>query len=96
MAYARMGNDSSVYIYMDVRGHLHCCFCDIFQECFMAYSTDEMVEHVQQHIERGDDVPDYLIPDLWEDDRENFPEDRCIQLDQTIAPEGIEGPKETD
>lgn len=75
VSYARFGQDGSdVYVYMSVRGHLECCGCiratsgDV---CPRADSTEEMVTHLQQHIEHGDTVPDYVIPDLRGDDAEN-------------------------
>lgn len=34
-------------------------------------TTDEMVDHLRIHIDRGDHVPDHVIPDILADREEN-------------------------
>ena len=59
---------------------IECCACTfgepsgLLTKSFFAHSTDEMVEHVQRHIEAGDNIPGSVIPDLHADDENNFPE----------------------
>jgi hypothetical protein len=37
------------------------------------YSTQTMVDHLEEHIKQGHSVPHTIIPELWFDDKENFP-----------------------
>lgn len=71
MSYARFSEESDVYVYASVAGGVECCGCSM-GDCFVAESTDEMVEHLQQHIEKGDMVPDDIESALQDDDAENF------------------------
>lgn len=75
MAYCRFG-DASVYIYPDCNGLLACCGCSMkpARADWYYHSTADMVKHLQEHIAAGHFVPDYVIPALWEDDKENFPD----------------------
>lgn len=36
------------------------------------YTTQGMVDHIAMHVAAGHDVPNFLVPDLWADDAENF------------------------
>ena len=87
MSYARFGWDGSdVYVFMSVgsaehpNGWLECCSCTLqprvpggFHEWFRAFSTAEMVAHLEAHIAAGQHVPADVIPCLRGDDAENFP-----------------------
>lgn len=76
MAYARFGQDgSSVYVYLHVDGSLHCANCHLggYTHEVRSHSTDEMIKHLEKHLDSGDTVPSYVIPFLLEDDSENFP-----------------------
>jgi hypothetical protein len=70
MAYARFSEDSDVYVYLDVGGFLACCGCSQGPS-FSATTTEDMIDHLKEHIMAGDVVPDYLIPALEEDRNEN-------------------------
>jgi len=37
------------------------------------YSTQAMVDHLEDHIAAGHDILPTLIPSLWQDDKVNFP-----------------------
>jgi hypothetical protein len=37
------------------------------------HDTQGMVDHLALHVAAGHDVPDDVIPALWDDDAENFP-----------------------
>ncbi|MFD4474624.1 hypothetical protein ACFWPU_00705 [Streptomyces sp. NPDC058471] len=81
MSYARFGEGGSdVYVYMHVWRHLECCWCRLVADerpfaSFKARSTQEMVDHLQEHVDAGDDVPSHVIPELLADDAENFPKE---------------------
>ncbi len=62
MRYGRDG--SSVSVYVSLEG-LVCSGCRSMSK------TTEMVRHLEQHIARGDTVPDDVIPALLEDQQEN-------------------------
>lgn len=60
---------------MHVGGHLECCACILHKQdwsSFQAYSTQEMVEHLEEHKVAGHYIPEHVVGDLWADDEENF------------------------
>lgn len=72
LSYARFGWDGSdVYVYMG-KDALACCGCFIGEQ-WNFYSTQTMVDHLEKHIAAGYNVPPTLIPELWLDDKSNFP-----------------------
>lgn len=71
MSYARFGERSDVYVILHTSRSL-VCYC----EPFYASSTEEMLEHLQGHIDRGDTVPDRTISGLRDDAEAN---DRWMQ-----------------
>lgn len=71
MSYARLAEDCGVYVYLDNRGYLCCCFCSMQEESFAAYTTADMLAHLQEHRDRGDLVPGDIDEDLREDAAEN-------------------------
>jgi hypothetical protein len=83
MSYLRLGeNSSQVYVYMDTDGYLACHWCRLLYERsgsdgqFRAYSTQEMIGHLEEHRAAGHCVPgfDEIVRELWRDDGENFPQ----------------------
>ena len=67
MSYARFSEDCDVYVFADPDAHsLRClgCAADL-------RSTDAMVEHLRDHIARGDAVPEAVIPALEADRHTN-------------------------
>lgn len=74
MSYARWGEDSSVYVYLDVNGYLCCCGC-----CFALdgvdnrqfWTTADLIEHLHAHENAGHDVPDYAFTALAAQAAEN-------------------------
>lgn len=74
MSYARFSNYSAVYIYASVHGGIECCGCHLHGDCFIADSTQEMIDHVEAHRQVGDIVPEGIEDALWEDDQDNFGE----------------------
>lgn len=70
MSYARFGNGSDVYVYLDVAGHLSCCACSLSDD-WQHYSTDAMVSHLAEHEAVGHAVPDFTIPALKAERVEN-------------------------
>lgn len=61
MSYARFSDDSSVYVFLSVTGHLECCGCALRGERefwnFCADSTDAMIDHLKAHKDAGHKVP---------------------------------------
>jgi hypothetical protein len=53
--------ESDLYIYDDINGGITC-----LSDEFNCETHDEMIEHVKEHIEKGDAVPDFVIPRLQE------------------------------
>lgn len=80
MAYARFGAGSSdVYVFMHVAGFLTCCGCSLTDKTQMwgsydADTTQDMIDHLQAHVDAGHNVPEHIGYALWEDDADNFPE----------------------
>lgn len=78
VSYVRWGqNDSDVYVFFHVamndRGpFLNCCGCGI-QDTADFWTTQEMVDHLNEHVKIGDVVPSYVIPVLRAEDKANFP-----------------------
>lgn len=73
MSYSRFDNSSDVYVFMSIHGHLECCGCSVVGGTFYAYSTEQMCNHLDEHRNLGDSVPDEIEDLLWEDDMDNFP-----------------------
>jgi hypothetical protein len=74
VSYARFGDDSDVYVFMAVTGHLECCGCRLLpmstdgdpdaQDCF--YSTTALIDHLRKHQAEGHRVPDRTFARLEE------------------------------
>lgn len=71
MAYTRFDGWSSTYIFMSSSGYLECCGC-ILGDRWHFNSTQEMVDHIQEHRKTGHNVPEGLEDELWEDDDDNW------------------------
>ncbi|MCI0569956.1 MAG: hypothetical protein L0Y66_04325 [Myxococcaceae bacterium] len=73
MAYARFGRDSDVYVFLSTRGGIECCRCALIGDAssFVALTTAEILEHLEQHRTRGHRVPDDCIAALDADAEEN-------------------------
>ena len=82
MSYCRFG-EGDVYVFMNVAGWLECCACSLAKTedsvFFKAKSTQQMVDHLEKHIDDGDQVPQGIFYDLWRDDKENFPKGQKIR-----------------
>jgi hypothetical protein len=69
MSYARLSDDSNVYLLADEEaGYLRCVGCGADFS-----STTAMIEHLRGHIASGDAVPDRMIPALEADLARNDP-----------------------
>ena len=75
MSIVRWGSDGSdLYIYQTIGTEIVCCGCLLMAEepfsdgigrlSFTCDSFDKMISHVQEHINAGHTVPDYVIPEL--------------------------------
>ena len=68
MAFARMGDDSDVYVYLSVTGKYVCCGCKLnMNTTGMGFETNtarQMVAHVWEHVNAKHLVPVYVIPAL--------------------------------
>lgn len=69
MAYARGSSDSDVYIFHHAGGWLECYQCPMLKDrkCFKAYSRQGMIGHIEEHLAKGDKVPDWAIKRLTEE-----------------------------
>jgi hypothetical protein len=68
MSYARMGDDSDVYVY-STGYSLICQWCWGGNRDF--YSTADMLTHLDEHRAAGERVPDRCYEGLREDQAEN-------------------------
>ena len=75
MSYCRFGwEGSDAYIYMDVDGFICCLGCTARSDLgsFKAYSTSEMLRHIEYHRSIGDHIPANVDRDLIIDNEENM------------------------
>lgn len=70
MSYARFGENSDVYVYLDCCGEFRCCACSIKDEWGYA-TTDALLAHLEEHKALGHTVPDYCVEALKEEREEN-------------------------
>jgi hypothetical protein len=63
MSYARFAEDSDVYVFLSIGGHLECCSCRLKGkgQCASFKTTDEMLSHLREHREAGHDVPERTV-----------------------------------
>ncbi len=77
MSYARLDFSSSVNVFLDCNGYFVCELCQFSRQAigevgdFHAASTDEIVEHLEAHVEAGGLVPRGAFERLREDQEEN-------------------------
>lgn len=99
MSYCRF-IEGDVYVYMSVSGFLECCACPLNLDSQNFYSTQEMVDHLQEHINTGHHVPADVFVRLYEDDRYNFPQQvidtwirhaKLVSADLAVAMYKIQG-----
>jgi hypothetical protein len=69
--------EADVYVFMDVGGFLNCCACNITDDedqwgSFHAFSTVEMIDHLNTHRMLGQHVPESVFKNIEKDDQENF------------------------
>lgn len=69
MSYVRWSDDSDLYIFDDMSGGITCCACLLSDggrklRDFNVATQGEMIAHVEEHIARGHDVPNYVIRGL--------------------------------
>lgn len=69
MSYARMGHDSDVYVIMCINGELQCISCpDLGKgEIWSCNEFNNMIKHLEKHVEDGFRVPDDALRRLKED-----------------------------
>ena len=65
MSYARFTSDSDVYVFRHVGGY-ECCGCHLKEPwgSFRCKTIPEMLCHLEEHKNVGDEVPDYCINQL--------------------------------
>ena len=66
MSYARMGEDSSVYVF-EISGGLKCCYCSLFFNSPIFPTAREMLRHLDEHRIHGDLVPESTYQEIKED-----------------------------
>ena len=69
MSFARLTNDSEVYVYQDAEGGYTCCFCRLnpHAEQFNVPTAKLMVTHLEEHRAAGHKVPEYALESLREE-----------------------------
>ena len=68
MAYCRFSIDSNVYLYFSIRGHYECCACSLNDAKAVEMKTlYEAMQHLNEHVVKGDMVPEYAFERLAED-----------------------------
>lgn len=68
MSLVRFGEDgSNVYVYYSTSG-IECCGCSL-ERYYTAADEEEMIAHLNRHIESGDCVPDEVFKALQEEAR---------------------------
>jgi hypothetical protein len=92
VSYARFSPDCDVYVFMSVGdrhhpgGWLECCWCHLQpgEEIVSTrqFTTAGMAAHLDDHVAAGHQVPDDVIPRLWADDGENFPQEAQAKGEQ--------------
>jgi hypothetical protein len=72
MSYARLAEDSDVYVFRCVYGALECCGCSLSKNHWARFdTTDAMLAHLDEHKAAGHDVPERAIVRLIEEREEN-------------------------
>jgi len=61
MSYARWSETSDVYVYAHYMGHVECCGCLLDDSNRAFGSAEEVVAHMQEHVEAGHKVPPHLL-----------------------------------
>jgi hypothetical protein len=64
MAFARFGPDSDVYVYESAHGVYRCERCPRIGSAFQCETAEEMVQHLEEHVARGDKVPGEALTEL--------------------------------
>lgn len=84
MSYARFGwEDSDVYVFLAVEGHLECCSCPLANATQRFPSTAKMIDHLDAHRAQGHTVPDSTYDGLRAEADEN---DAFMRGERDIAP----------
>jgi len=67
MSYARMGKDSDVYVILTGESgeERYVCFCK--PEAHSVKTAKEMIIHLDEHIKKGDKVPQHTFYSLKEE-----------------------------
>lgn len=87
MSYARFAEDSDVYVFLAIGGHLECCGCSLRPRIWEYDSTDALLVHLDEHKAAGHDVPDSCIARLIEEREENdawIADQRVEQIDGLV------------
>lgn len=89
MSYARWSSTSEVYVYLDGAGQYICCDCGLAPAPrFIAPSALRMIDHLQEHRDAGDLVPESAFERLLKEtedqltepeSRPEAPKDRMLQ-----------------
>lgn len=72
MSYCRF-SDSDIYLFHDDSGHIRCCGCSAVGGMFSSepdpvfVTRTDAIEHINKHINDGDNVPSYAVATLNEE-----------------------------
>ena len=81
MSYCRMGTDSDVYAFPSIDGTFECCACLLTKKKLTTFgeisfkmhrsktfsTREELLEHLEEHVNAGHLVPDYAFKILREE-----------------------------
>lgn len=59
MSYARLAEDSDVYVFIDGGGVVHCCWCSLGED--FAGTRAEVLAHLERHRASGHKVPSSAV-----------------------------------
>lgn len=57
MSYARLSEDSDVYVFRGSNGQLHCHWCALGLDDDTGLNAQQMAQHLELHAAAGDKVP---------------------------------------
>lgn len=72
MSYCRFG-DADIYLFHDCGGYIRCCGCSAVGGIFSDsrdptfFTRTEAIDHINEHLSKGDYVPEDVIEDLKEE-----------------------------
>lgn len=67
MAYSRFGF-SDIYIYPSIYGTVTCSGCFLYEAILDFDNDQDLIAHINEHIQAGHNLPDNLLQEILQDD----------------------------